>query len=109
MTAWMIDRYGTERCCVAGICPDMCASTTFGSLLPDRAGCRVPMPRRISTRAVRDGDDYVLTGVKQFISGAGTSGVYVVMARTGRPGAKGISAFIVELGAAWSVLRARTR
>ena len=49
----------------------------------------------LKTRAVRDGDDYVLTGVKQFISGAGTSDVYVVMARTGDTGARGISAFIV--------------
>ena len=41
----------------------------------------------MSTKAVRDGDDYVLNGVKQFISGAGTSDVYVVMARTGDAGA----------------------
>jgi alkylation response protein AidB-like acyl-CoA dehydrogenase len=50
---------------------------------------------------VRGGDDYVLNGVKQFISGAGASDVYVVMARTGgaeEPGPRGISAFIVEKG-----------
>ena len=40
----------------------------------------------LRTKAVRDGDDYVLDGVKQFISGAGTSDVYVVMARTGGDG-----------------------
>jgi alkylation response protein AidB-like acyl-CoA dehydrogenase len=50
----------------------------------------------LRTRAVRDGDHYVLDGVKQFISGAGTSDVYVVMARTGADGPRGISAFIVE-------------
>lgn len=44
---------------------------------------------------MRDGDDYLLTGVKQFISGAGEAAVYVVMARTGEPGARGISAFLV--------------
>ena len=49
----------------------------------------------VATRAVRDGDDYLLTGVKQFISGAGEAAVYVVMARTGEPGARGISAFLV--------------
>ena len=51
----------------------------------------------LTTAAVVDGDDYVLTGVKQFISGAGESAVYVVMARTGDPGsgAGGISAFLV--------------
>ena len=37
----------------------------------------------LSTRAVKQGGDYVLDGVKQFISGAGASDVYVVMARTG--------------------------
>ena len=51
----------------------------------------------LTTSAVVDGDEYVLTGVKQFISGAGESAVYVVMARTGDPGsgAGGISAFLV--------------
>jgi alkylation response protein AidB-like acyl-CoA dehydrogenase len=52
----------------------------------------------LSTRAVRDGDDYVLNGVKQFISGAGAAGLYIVMARTGGPGPKGISAFLVPDG-----------
>ncbi len=55
----------------------------------------------LSTRAVKRGGDYVLGGVKQFISGAGASDVYVVMARTGgpeKPGPRGISAFIVEKG-----------
>ncbi len=49
----------------------------------------------LRTKAVRDGDDWVLDGVKQFISGAGASDVYVVMARTGAEGARGISAFLV--------------
>jgi alkylation response protein AidB-like acyl-CoA dehydrogenase len=49
----------------------------------------------LKTRAVRDGDDYVLTGQKQFISGAGASALYVIMARTGEDGPKGISAFLV--------------
>jgi alkylation response protein AidB-like acyl-CoA dehydrogenase len=57
----------------------------------------------LSTRAVKEGGDYVLDGVKQFISGAGASDVYVVMARTGgpeKPGPRGISAFVVEKGTA---------
>ena len=49
----------------------------------------------LTTRAVRDGDHYVLNGQKQFISGAGAGDLYVVMARTGGEGASGISAFIV--------------
>ena len=45
---------------------------------------------------MKDGDDYVISGTKQFISGAGTSDVYVLMARTSDDGAKGVSAFIIE-------------
>jgi alkylation response protein AidB-like acyl-CoA dehydrogenase len=52
----------------------------------------------LTTRARRDGDDYVLDGVKQFISGAGVSDLYLVMARTGEGGPSGISAFLVENG-----------
>ena len=50
----------------------------------------------LTTRARRDGADYVLDGVKQFISGAGASDLYLVMARTGEGGAAGVSAFMVE-------------
>nr|WP_242688385.1 MULTISPECIES: acyl-CoA dehydrogenase family protein [unclassified Actinopolyspora] len=50
----------------------------------------------LKTRAVRDGDDYVVNGVKQFISGSGHAGVYVVMVRTGEPGAKGISTLVID-------------
>lgn len=50
----------------------------------------------LKTTAVRDGDHYVLNGSKQFISGAGTSDIYVVMARTGDDSPRGISTFIVE-------------
>ncbi|PJF19907.1 Isobutyryl-CoA dehydrogenase [Paramicrosporidium saccamoebae] len=50
----------------------------------------------LSTTAVLKGDHYVLNGAKAFISGAGTSEVYMVMARTGEAGPKGITCFIVE-------------
>lgn len=50
---------------------------------------------QLKTSARRDGDDYVLNGSKMFISGAGSTDMLVVMARTGVPGAKGISAFAV--------------
>ncbi|MEL6287048.1 MAG: acyl-CoA dehydrogenase family protein, partial [Pseudomonadota bacterium] len=49
----------------------------------------------MKTRAVRDGDDYVLNGAKQFISGAGTSDLYLVMVRTSDDGARGVSTLIV--------------
>ena len=50
----------------------------------------------LTTTARRDGDVYVLNGGKAFISGAGVSDIYLVMARTGGPGAGGVSAFVVE-------------
>jgi alkylation response protein AidB-like acyl-CoA dehydrogenase len=50
----------------------------------------------LKTRAVKDGSDYILNGAKQFISGAGVSDVYVVMARTGQDGPKGVSTFLVR-------------
>jgi alkylation response protein AidB-like acyl-CoA dehydrogenase len=53
----------------------------------------------LRTTARKDGDEYVLNGSKAFISGAGFSDVYVVMARTGGEGAGGVSCFIVEKGA----------
>ncbi len=52
----------------------------------------------LRTVAVRDGDDYVLTGTKQFISGAGAADLYAIMARTGEAGPRGISCFLVEGG-----------
>jgi alkylation response protein AidB-like acyl-CoA dehydrogenase len=53
----------------------------------------------LTTKAVKDGDVYVMTGSKVFISGAGETDVLVVMARTGEPGAKGVSAFVVDASA----------
>jgi alkylation response protein AidB-like acyl-CoA dehydrogenase len=52
----------------------------------------------LKTRAVRAHDHYVLDGSKAFISGAGQSDVYLVMARTGPGGPSGISCFLVENG-----------
>jgi acyl-CoA dehydrogenase len=50
----------------------------------------------LAATARRDGNDYVLDGCKTFISNAGLADFYVVFARTGAPGAKGLSAFIVD-------------
>jgi hypothetical protein len=59
----------------------------------------------LQTRAVRDGDSYVLDGAKAFITGAGDADLYIVMARTGE-GARGVSAFLVE--SAWPGVSAGT-
>jgi acyl-CoA dehydrogenase len=49
----------------------------------------------VQTKAVRDGDVYRLTGTKRFITNADKASLFTVMARTGEPGARGVSAFLV--------------
>jgi alkylation response protein AidB-like acyl-CoA dehydrogenase len=96
MATWMIDTYGNDEQ-RARLIPSMATMETLGAYCLTEAGAGSDAGS-LQTRAVRDGEDYVLNGVKQFISGAGTAGVYVVMARTGGPGPKGITAFVVEDG-----------
>jgi alkylation response protein AidB-like acyl-CoA dehydrogenase len=94
MCAWMIDRNGSEEQRRRWL-PGLAAMELLASycLTEPSAGSDAAALR---SRAVLDGDHYVLDGEKQFISGAGTSDVYIIMARTGEDGARGISAFIVE-------------
>lgn len=98
MATWMIDRFGTEDQRKIWV-PQLARMDLVASYCLTEPGSGSDAAA-MKTRAVRDGDDYVLNGSKQFISGAGTSDVYVVMARTGDDGAKGVSAFIVEKDAA---------
>ncbi|WP_288873094.1 acyl-CoA dehydrogenase family protein [uncultured Microbacterium sp.] len=93
MVVWMIDSYGdqTQR---STWLPALTAMSAFGGYCLTEPGVGSDAAN-VATSAVREGDEYVLTGVKQFISGAGEAAVYVVMARTGEPGARGISAFLV--------------
>ncbi|MFF2861852.1 acyl-CoA dehydrogenase family protein [Streptomyces rubiginosohelvolus] len=94
MVGWMIDRYGTEDQ-RARYLPGLCTMEQLGSYCLTEPGAGSDAAA-LRTRAVRDGDHYVLTGTKQFISGAGASHVYIVLARTGEDGPRGISAFVVE-------------
>lgn len=57
-------------------------------------------PASLTTRAVRDGDDYLISGTKRYITNARRAGLFTVMARTefDRPGADAISAFLVPAG-----------
>src|SRR6478609_1782321 len=98
MVAGMIDRYGTDEQRHAYL-PQLCAMETFGSYCLTEPGAGSDAAA-LTTRAVPASDGYRLEGVKQFISGAGESAVYIVMARTGEAGSKGISAFIVDVDAA---------
>ena len=95
MVAWMIDTYGDDAQRGQWL-PALTAMQQFGGYCLTEPGAGSDAAN-IATSATRDGDDFVLTGVKQFISGAGEAGVYVVMARTGDAGsgARGISAFLV--------------
>ncbi|WP_375482222.1 acyl-CoA dehydrogenase family protein [uncultured Mycobacterium sp.] len=97
MCAWMIDTFGTKEQRKTWL-PRLASMDVIASYCLTEPGAGSDASA-LSTRAVRDGSDYVLDGVKQFISGAGASDVYVVMARTGGDGPRGISAFIVEKGA----------
>jgi len=94
MVAWMIDRYGSPDQ-HARFLPGLVSMASFASycLTEPDAGSDAAS---LKTTARRDGDAYVLDGSKAFISGGGRSDLYLVMARTGVAGAKGISAFLVE-------------
>jgi len=93
MVAGMVDNFGNDEQ-KAHWLPKLCTMEWLASycLTEANAGSDAAALR---TRAVRDGDSYVLNGAKQFISGAGSSDLYLVMARTGEDGPGGISAFLL--------------
>ena len=93
MCAWVIDAYGSEAQRQKWL-PQLTPMELIASYCLTEPACGSDAAN-LSTKAVRDGDDYLITGQKQFISGAGASDIYILMARTGAAGAKGISAFIV--------------
>ncbi|HXD28868.1 MAG TPA: acyl-CoA dehydrogenase family protein [Arthrobacter sp.] len=96
MVVWMIDTFGDDRQRAQWI-SDMATMEKLGSYCLTEPGAGSDAAA-LTTRAVREGDDYVLNGVKQFISGAGAAGYYLVMARTAETGSRGISAIIVPAG-----------
>ncbi len=98
MCAWMVDTFGTPEQRKTWI-PRLASMDAIASYCLTEPGAGSDAGA-LRTKATRDGDHYVLDGVKQFISGAGSSDVYIVMARTGNPdnepGHRGISTFVVE-------------
>ncbi len=96
MAAWMIDAFGAPQQRGEWL-PRLTSMQHLASYCLTEPGAGSDAAA-LKTAAVRDGDDYVLNGQKQFISGAGVSDVYLVMARTGGAGARGISAFVVPAG-----------
>ncbi len=94
MAAWMIDRFGSAEV-KAKYLPDLVSMETIASYCLTEPGSGSDAAA-LKTRAVRDGDHYIVTGTKQFISGAGENDVYVTMVRTGEEGPKGISCLVIE-------------
>ena len=94
MVSWMIDRFGSDDLRQRYL-PRLTSMELIASYCLTEPGSGSDAAA-LATTAKRDGDSYVLTGSKAFISGAGTSDLYLVMARTGAAGAKGVSAFVVE-------------
>src|SRR5882757_724323 len=94
MASWMIDRFGADEL-RRRFLPKLTTMELIASYCLTEPGSGSDAAA-LATTAREDGDSYVLNGSKAFIPGAGTSDVYVVMARTGGPGPKGVSAFVVE-------------
>ena len=93
MAAWMIDAFGSGGQRTKWL-PKLCTMELLASYCLTEPGAGSDAAA-LRTRAARDGNEYVLNGQKQFISGAGVSDLYVVMARTGGEGSSGITALIV--------------
>ncbi len=96
MASWMIDRFGSAEL-RAKYLPRLTTMELIASYCLTEPGSGSDAAS-LRTTARKDGDHYVLNGSKAFISGAGVSDVYVVMARTGDDGPKGVSTFVVEKG-----------
>ncbi|WP_293876235.1 acyl-CoA dehydrogenase family protein [Sphingomonas sp. UBA978] len=94
MASWMIDRFGSQTVKDKYL-PDLVTIDRLASYCLTEPGSGSDAAA-LKTRAVKDGDDYLVTGSKQFISGAGENEVYVTMVRTGEDGPKGISALVIE-------------
>ena len=93
MATWMLASFG-DAALKAQYLPGLTSGELLASycLTEPDAGSDAA---HLRTRARREGDEYVLDGSKCFISGAGSTEVLIVMARTGADGAKGISCFLV--------------
>ncbi|CAL76936.1 acyl-CoA dehydrogenase [Bradyrhizobium sp. ORS 278] len=94
MASWMIDTFGTEAQRQEYL-PKLCPMDLIASYCLTEPGAGSDAAA-LRTRAVRDGDDYVINGQKQFISGAGATDILVAMVRTGADGPGGISTLVID-------------
>ncbi|HTZ80716.1 MAG TPA: isobutyryl-CoA dehydrogenase [Stellaceae bacterium] len=97
MASWMIDRFGNDEQ-RRRLLPKLASMEHFASYCLTEPGAGSDAAS-LKSRAVRDGDHYVINGAKAFISGGPGSSVFVCMLRTGEAGPKGISTIVVEKGA----------
>jgi alkylation response protein AidB-like acyl-CoA dehydrogenase len=96
MASWMIDRFGNDEQ-RRRFLPTLASMAHFASYCLTEPGAGSDAAA-LKSRARREGDHYVIDGTKAFISGGGTSDIYVCMLRTGGEGPGGISAIVVEKG-----------
>ena len=96
MASWMIDAFGSDDLRRRYL-PKLTSMETIASYCLTEPGAGSDAAS-LRTSARREGETYVLNGAKAFISGGGVSDVYVVMARSGDEGPRGVSTFVVENG-----------
>ena len=94
MASWMIDRFGAAEV-KAKYLPSLVTCDRIASYCLTEPGAGSDAAS-LKTKAVRDGDHYIVSGSKAFISGGGENDLYVTMVRTGEDGPKGISCFAIE-------------
>ena len=96
MVTWVVDRFGNDAQRRRYL-PKLVRMEWLASYCLTEPGSGSDAAA-LKTRAERSGGGYRLSGTKAFISGAGVSDLYLVMARTGEEGPRGISALLVEKG-----------
>jgi alkylation response protein AidB-like acyl-CoA dehydrogenase len=94
MASWMIDTYGSQAVKDKYLL-DLVPMEKIASYCLTEAGAGSDAAS-LKTKAVRDGDDYIVNGSKQFISGGGENEIYVTMTRTSDDGAKGVTCLVIE-------------
>ena len=93
MAGWMIDSFGSEEQ-RQRMLPALTSMEQIASYCLTEPGSGSDAAA-MKTRAVRDGDHYVVNGTKQFISGAGVNDIYVTMVKTGEDNASGVSTLVI--------------
>lgn len=96
MATWIIDSFGSDDL-KSRYLPGLVPMDLLGGYCLTEPGSGSDAAA-LKTTARLEGDHYVVNGTKQFITGGGVNDVYVVMARTGQDGPKGVSALVVEKG-----------